>query len=121
MSFADLPYRADGSGRTATTTDRARQVRNLLEAVLFTGPGERVMRPDFGSGVPEMLFDSNSEALETATDFLIRSAVQRHLSDVLVLIDLAVTRDEGELQITVVYALAGEDEQRSETFARGAA
>ena len=121
MSYLDLPYRVDGSGRTATTIDRARRVRNLLEAVLLTAPGERVMRPDFGSGVPEMLFDSNSEALETAADFLIRSSVQRYLSDVLVLDQLSIDRDEGELRITVVYSLVGEDEQRTEVFGRGGA
>lgn len=121
MSYLDLPYHVDGSGRTAITTDRYRRVRNLLEAVLFTAPGERVMRPEFGSGVPEMLFDSNSEALETAADFLIRSSVQRYLSDVLVLDQLAVSRDQGELHISVVYSLVGEEEQQTETFSRGGA
>jgi phage baseplate assembly protein W len=121
MSYMDLPYDVAGNGFTATTSERARRVRNLLEAVLFTAPGERVMRPDFGSGVPEMLFDGNSEALDTAADFLIRSAVQRYLSDVLVLTDLSVSRHEGELHITVVYSLIGEDEQQTETFSRGAA
>ncbi len=119
MSYLDLPYQIDGSGRTATTTDRARRVRNLLEAVLFTAPGERVMRPNFGSGVPEMLFDSNSDALATAADFLIRSAVQRYLSDVLVLAALDVSRNEGELHITVTYSLVGEEDQQTETFSRG--
>lgn len=119
MSYLDQSYRVDGSGRTAITDDRARRVRNLLEAVLFTSPGERVMRPDFGSGVSEMLFDSNSEALETAADSLIRSFVQRHLSDVLVLQRLSVNRNEGELHITVVYSLVGEEEQLTDTFSGG--
>ena len=57
MSYLDLPFHIDGSGRTATTEDRARRVRNLLETVLFTAPGERVMRPEFGSGILDMLFD----------------------------------------------------------------
>jgi len=120
MSYLDLPYQMSGSGRTATTDDRARRVRNLLYAVLFTAPGERVMRPEFGSGIQEMLFDANSEALETAADFLIRSSVQRYLSDVLVLDALSVARHEGELQITVTYGLVGEDERLTETFSRGA-
>ena len=119
MSYLDLPFHIDGSGRTATTQGRARRVRNLLEAVLFTAPGERVMRPDFGSGIPDMLFDSNSEALETAADFLIRASVQRYLSDVLVLDALEVSRNEGELNITVTYSLTGEEERQTETFTRG--
>lgn len=118
MSYADLPYRIDGTGRTATTESGARRVRNLLEAVLFTAPGERVNRPEFGSGILELLFDSNSEALETASDFLIRSAIQRHLSDLLVLHELTLSRNEGELQIVVGYSLVGDDERRTETFTK---
>ena len=120
MSYLDLPYRTDGTGRTATTESGARRVRNLLKAVLFTAPGERVNRPDFGSGILEMLFDSNSDALETASEFLIRSAIQRHLSDLVVLHELDVSRNEGELHIVITYALVGEDERRSETFTREA-
>jgi len=121
MSYLTYPYGPDGSGRTGTTEDRATRVRNLLEAVLFTAPGERVMRPEFGSGIPDMLFDGNSEALETAADFLIRSSVQRYLSDVLVLDNLSIARNEGELEITVTYSLVGEEDRRTDTFSRGAA
>lgn len=121
MGYLTHPYGPDGSGRTGTTTDRNIRVRNLLAAVLFTAPGERLMRPEFGSGIPDMLFDGNSEALETAADFLIRSAVQRYLSDVLVLDDLRINRDEGMLEITVTYALVGDEERSTETFVRGAA
>ncbi len=117
MAYVDLSYRLDGTKRTAMTGHRKR-VRNLLEAVLFTAPGERVNRPEFGSGLLDLLFDANSEALETASDFLIRSAIQRHLSDVLVIEDLIIGRDEGQLQVTLTYALIGEDSRETETFVR---
>lgn len=116
--YLDLSYRADGTGRTATTDDRARRIRNLIEAVLFTAPGERVNRPEFGSGVYEMLFDSNSDALATAADFLIRSSIQRHLSDLVVIDTLTVQRNEGELKIILSYAIVGEDERRTDTFSK---
>jgi len=118
MTHLDQPYGIDGSGRTATTDDSRRRVRNLLEAVLFTAPGERVNRPEFGAGVADLLFDANSEALETASGFLIRSAIQRHLSDVLVLDALEVSRDEGTLRIVLSYTPLGADERVSETFTR---
>lgn len=116
--YLDQNYRIDGTGRTATTQDARRRARNLLEAVLFTAPGERVNRPEFGSGIYEMLFDANSDALETAADFLIRSAVQQHLADVLTVEALEVSRDEGTLQITLTYVLAGGDERLSDVFTR---
>ena len=119
MSYLTHPYGPDGSGRTGTTEDRYKRVRNLLEAVLFTAPGERLMRPEFGSGIRDMLFDGNSEALETAAEFLIRSSVQRYLSDVLVHDDLTINRNEGLLEITVTYGLIGEEDRRTDTFTSG--
>ena len=118
MTYLDQLYRTDGTGRTATTTDLRIRVRSLLEAVLFTAPGERVNRPEFGSGIRDMLFDSNSEALETASDFLIRAEIQRHLSDVVVLDALEVTRNEGELRISLSYTPIGSDERIADTFAQ---
>lgn len=118
MSWLSFPYRLHGSGRTATTEDVARHARDLIEAVLFTSPGERVNRPDFGSGLRELLFDTNSEALETAADFLIRSAIQRHLSDVLTVADLGIRRDDGVLEITLSYVLRETGETASSIFRR---
>ena len=45
-----FPYQFDGRGRTAEA-DEAAYIRDLIEQVLFTAPGERVNRPDFGCGL----------------------------------------------------------------------
>ncbi len=114
----EYPYRIDGAGRTATTDERRRYVRNLIEAVLFTSPGERVNRPEFGSGIRELLFDTNSEAIANATEFMVQSAIQRYLSELVVIESLEVTRNEGELRITLTYAMRDEAERVTETFGR---
>ncbi|SIT01839.1 hypothetical protein SAMN05421759_11059 [Roseivivax lentus] len=116
--YLSQPFRIDGTGRTATTEDRQAHVRDMIEAVLFTAPGERVMRPGFGSGIHEMLFDANNEALETAAEFLIQSAIQQHLSNVVSIEALEVARDEGQLNITLTYVVTGEDERVTDTFSR---
>lgn len=118
MDWLSAPYRIDGSGRTALTGDIRRHARDLIEAVLFTSPGERVNRPDFGSGLLDMLFDTNNQALETAADFLIQSAIQRHLSEVLTVSELSLRRDEGLLEITLSYVLRDTGEAVSDTFRR---
>ena len=59
MQTLDFPYHVDGTGRSATT-GAADHVRDLIEQVLFTAPGERVMRPDFGSGLLALVFEPNS-------------------------------------------------------------
>ncbi|WP_374637598.1 GPW/gp25 family protein, partial [Paracoccus sp. (in: a-proteobacteria)] len=116
--WLSAPYRIDGSGRTAMTGDIRRHARDLIEAVLFTSPGERVNRPDFGSGLLDMVFDTNNQALETAADFLIQSAIQRHLSEILTVSELALHRDEGVLEITLSYVLRDSGETVTDSFRR---
>ena len=77
------PYQVSSLGRTAEAAD-ARHVRDLIEQVLFTIPGERVMRPDFGSGVAQLVFAPNSVELASATQMLIQGSLQQWLGEVIV-------------------------------------
>ncbi len=56
------PYQFDNTGGTASTDDD-RHIRDMIEQVLFTAPGERVNRPDFGSGIMQLVFEPNSDEL----------------------------------------------------------
>ena len=76
MDTLDYPYHFDGRGRTATT-DTADHIRDLIEQVLFTAPGERVNRPDFGSGLLRLVFAPNSDALAAATHLAVQGALQQ--------------------------------------------
>ena len=51
--------------------------------MLFTNPGERVNRPDFGCGIGQLVFMPNSDALAAATQFLVQGALQRWLDTVI--------------------------------------
>ena len=51
----------------------------MIEQVLFTNPGERVNRPDFGCGLQRMVFMPNSQPLAAATQVLVKSALQKWL------------------------------------------
>ena len=53
------PYQFDARGHTATADEDA-WIRGLIEQVLFTAPGERVMRPDFGCGLAQLVFAPNT-------------------------------------------------------------
>ena len=96
------PFGFDGHGRTATADEPA-HVRQMIEQVLFTNPGERVNRPDFGSGILQLVFAPNSDALATATQFLAQGALQRWLSDVVQVERVAVTNEDSRLVVEVVY------------------
>ena len=82
MSQIDYPFHFDGRGRTAQT-DTSGYIRDLIEQVLLTAPGERVMRPTFGSGVMQLVFAAASPEIAATTQFLIQGALQQWLSDVI--------------------------------------
>ena len=71
----DFPYQFDHRGRTAAT-DYENHIRDMIEQVLFTSPGERVNRPTFGSGLLQLVFAPNSDELAGTTQFLVQSALQ---------------------------------------------
>lgn len=113
----DFPLSINGRGRTATT-DHDGHIRDLIEQVLFTAQGERVNRPDFGSGVERLVFAPNSDELATATKTLVQSALQRWLADDVVVESVETSNVDGRLEITVVYQDRQTGERVAESFAR---
>ena len=92
----DFPFHFDSRGRTATTGDDE-HVRDMIEQLLFTNPGERVNRPDFGSGLLQMVFAPNSPELATALQFTVQAALQRWLGDVIDVQKLDVDSEDATL------------------------
>lgn len=109
------PYRYSPLGLTAETGD-ASHVRDLIEQVLFTVPGERVMLPDFGSGVNQLVFAPNSPELAATTQMLVQAALQQWLSEWIAVQEVKVEADEATLAITVQYSILSSGESQVETF-----
>jgi phage baseplate assembly protein W len=99
-----FPYRFDGSGRTATT-GRDDHIRELIEQVLFTAPGERVMRPDFGSGLLALVFEPNSTTLAATTQVLVQGALQQYLGHLIAVQGVEVSNDDAALRVEVRYTI----------------
>jgi phage baseplate assembly protein W len=114
----DYPFHFDTLGRTAQTTD-ADQVRDMIEQLLFTNPGERVNRPDFGSGLLQAIFAPNSPELATALQYTTRAALQRWLGDVIDVHTLEFTAEDSTLRVLLQFAIKKTGEQRTETFLTG--
>lgn len=104
MAHLDFPYRIDGSGRTATIDD-AGHVRDLIEQVLLTAPGERVMRPEFGAGLLQLVFEPDSVAIASTAQVLVQTSLQQHLSHLLAVEDVRVEPLDGCLRVQVDYRL----------------
>lgn len=117
-SFFDYPFSIDGRGR-AKTTNEDDHIRDMIHQVLFTNPGERVNRPDFGCGLLQLVFMPNSDALATATQFNVQGALQRWLNDLIQVEQVQVKNEEEKLEVTVVYKKRATGERKQERFISG--
>jgi uncharacterized protein len=111
----DYPYHVDGRGRTADT-GADDHLRDLIEQVLFTAPGERVMRPDFGSGLRALVFEPNSTTLAATTQMLVQGALQQHLSHLIAVQGVEVVNDNGALRVDVRYIVLRDRTTQSANF-----
>lgn len=119
-SDMDYPFHIDGRGRIGTTNEDD-HIRDMIHQVLFTNPGERVNRPDFGCGLLQLVFMPNSDALATATQFTVQGALQRWLGDLIQVEQVQVRSEEERLEVTVVYVKRDTGERRQERFVSGGA
>ena len=115
----DYPYRIDGSGRTAVV-DEDGYIRDLLEQLLFTMPGERVNRPDFGCGLMQLVFAPNSVELAAATQFTIGASIQQWLGHLVRTGDIRVEVEDSTLRVDITYVILRNQQQRSASFSREA-
>jgi uncharacterized protein len=113
----DFPFHFDSRGRTAAT-DLNDHVRDMIEQLIFTSPGERVNRPDFGSGLLQMVFGPNSPELAAALQVTLKAALQRWLGDVIQVMNLEVVSVDSTLTVKVVYALRTDNLVQSASFTR---
>jgi len=116
----DYPYHYDGRGRTAATSE-SDHLRDLIEQVLFTLPGERVNRPEFGSPLLQLTFAPLSDELASATQFLVQGALQQWLGDRIAVEEVRVTREDAALRVLVQFVVQRTGERRVEQFARAGA
>lgn len=114
MAHVDFPYRFDGRGRTAQTAD-ADHIRDLIEQVLLTAPGERVMRPDFGSGLLQLVFEPNSIPVAATTQTLVQASLQQHLSHLIAVMAVQVENDDGALRVNIDYRVLRDGSPRQAT------
>ena len=111
----DFPFHFDGRGRTALT-GRNKHIRNMIEQFLFTSPGERVNRPDFGSGLLQMIFAPNSPELAAALEHTVQAGLQLWLGDLIEVHHLEVTSQDSSLRVAVQYRVRDTSEVQTALF-----
>ena len=111
----DVPFTIDGAGRIATTPDDD-HVRDMILEVLFTSPGERVNRPDFGCGLKSLVFAPASDAIAAATQLLVKASLQKWLETEIEVEDVQVEVVDSSIVATVAYTRRASGALRVERF-----
>lgn len=112
-----FPFSFDSRGRTASAND-SDHIRQMIEQLIFTNPGERVNRPDFGSGVMQLIFAPNSPELAATVEFTLRSDLRRWLGDVIDVQSLDVQTSDSVLIVDLKYLVLLTSQQQAVRLTR---
>lgn len=116
----NFPFQFDNRGRTAIADDN-KHIRNLIEQFLFTNPGERVNRPDFGSGLLQLVFAPNSPELASTLQFTVQAGLQQWLGDLIEVQELDISNEDATLRVSLTYKIRRTQEITAATFTRSTA
>lgn len=111
-----FPYRVDGRGRTAEAENDDAHLRHLIEQLLFTAPGERVNRPDFGCGLMQLVFAPNSVELAATLQALVQGALQQWLGHLMRIDEVRTSSEDATLTVVVRYTALRTQESKTASF-----
>jgi phage baseplate assembly protein W len=109
-----FPLQVDRRGGIALAHDET-DVDQAIQLILGTAPGERPMRPEFGCGVHDFVFDTIDAGTVARMETEIRAALDRWEPRIEVQeleFDLGGT-DRGELLINIAYTLRATNHMRN--------
>ncbi len=103
------PFRIDPASGQAAQTSYATHVDQMIRQILLTAPGERADLPEFGCGLRQLVFAPHSDALDATTKILVQKALNRWLSDQIVVQQVTVGAPvpgvEEQMQVQIEYTL----------------
>ena len=100
-----FPLELDSRGRLGMVTG-APNIERSMSLIVGTAYGERPMRPDFGCGIHDLVFNSASPELRTRIKLLVTSSLERWETRADVLgVDVEFQQDNTLAEITVKYRI----------------
>jgi phage baseplate assembly protein W len=97
-----FPFSVDGRGGIrGSGGDEA--IRGKIIQVLFTAPGERVLLPEFGCGLFNLVFEPNNDILAAAMEFTITQALARWLADDILVDTVSVNPQQETVSVEIAY------------------
>jgi phage baseplate assembly protein W len=113
-----FPLQIDRAGRTATATADD-HVRQMIEQLLFTRLGERVMQPTLGCSLLQLAFEPNSPEIAAVVQMTVQASLQQWLGDVVRVDSLTVSAAGAVLTITLTYVVLATGAAQQATFTQG--
>jgi len=114
-TYLNFPFALTPAGIVAVA-DEITKIRQRLEQILFTSPGERVMLPDFGCGLRDLVFAGNNEILAATAEFKIAKALQTYMGSQVMINAVNVVNAEEQLQIHIAYTRTSDLQQQQAVF-----
>ena len=104
--FMKFPLEIGAAG--AVTSARRQHIREQIEQVLFTNPGERWFRPEFGIGVRALVFEPNGSVLWEVTKKRLLASLSEALTGEVdpKTLEVTVEGQDARLDIVISYQLA---------------
>lgn len=107
------PFNIDpGLRQAAVAPSYGRHIDQLVRQVLFTNPGERINRPDFGCGLRNMVFGPNSDAIASLLQVTVIQALDKWLGTLIAVDEVKAKADRETLQVHVAYIVKQTGERR---------
>jgi phage baseplate assembly protein W len=101
-----------GLGRLSVEDDYAAHVEQMIKQVLFTNPGERIDRPDFGCGLRRMVFAPNSTATASLAQVTVYQALDKWLGTLIKVSRVEVEARQEILEVKIAYLIKARKERR---------
>jgi phage baseplate assembly protein W len=96
------------------------QVSSNIKNLLLTKKGERLLQPNFGSGLQELLFDFNDDRLAVKIEEIITESITNWLPYVDIRqIDVAQSnenKDRNQVEISITFGVANTPDLNQVTF-----
>ena len=118
--YLAFPFSMETNG--PRLSGRAEHIRGQIEQVLFTLPGERVFRPEFGAGLRTLVFEPNNTSLWQITKRRLLASLAEALQGEVdpKSLEVSISGDQAELTIAISYTLAAVGHRESQLFTLGA-
>ncbi len=92
-------------------------VEMSIDQILGTAEGERLMRPDFGSRLPHLLFENNTDVLEALAASAVEDALEKWEPRITVL-GVDARADGNRLEIRLHYMVNATNNVRNKVYVR---